>query len=459
MIVLAAVALSATYWAVTGHETILRRDDNARLIEAIAAIQRGSIYDNEDTLLVESRETDAGIVRLYHKPSTFSLIGYYSLRYGAGLVEAAFHDLLNGSDEIRSLKDFVARELLRIPQTGADIQLTVSAEIQEMLVSAMGEYRGAAVVMDARSGALLALASLPGYNPNALDDNWDELTAAPGDPFFHRALQGQYQPGSAILTLWLAAAIQEGVDLSRQFEDADTPVMLGQDTRVICVLEPPARSLSLLEAYIHGCPTPFLELRSQLPAETFDALAQSFALADPIILADFPSPEVFPAADVTEEGASESDQQAIDEALGQGQLTITPLHLTAIMSAIANDGRAPSPRLLNAIREPGSERWIPAAPEDDGQEMISAETALGLRLPLQQAWTTINDGLSANDFVVGAQIAKSRSGESHQIWLYGFVTAAEDAIAFVVLLEDSEDVAGLIAIGNDLVDALLGRRL
>lgn len=456
LIMLIAVALSATYWAVAGQGTILQRDDNARRIEAIARIQRGSIYDHGGQLLAESRNDGEGIVRHYHMPSTFSLVGYYSLRYGAGLAEAAFHDLLNGSDEIRSLDDFVSRELLSIPQAGADVQLTASAELQQMLVSAMGDYRGAAVVMDARSGALLALASLPGYDPNSLDDDWDELASAPGDPFFHRALQGQYQPGSAILTFWLAEAIQAGVNLARRFDEADRPVKLGQDTSVTCVHYPHETDLSILEAFIYGCPSPFLELRLGMPAETFDSLARSFALADPINLVDFPSPEVFPVSEAAQADISDPEQEAIREALGQGQLTIAPLHLTAILSAIANEGRAPSPFVLAAISEPGAERWLPAPSEQHSLEMMTAETALQLRLALQQAWTTISDEDPSNDAIVGAQIAISQSGHGHQTWLYGFVRTEDDAIAFVLLLEDGDIVDPLISIGDDLVDALLG---
>ena len=131
LILLTAVALAAAYWAVSGPDTILQRADNPRQFEALARIRRGSIYDAEGQLLAESRETDSVFLRRYLRPSTYSLVGYYSLRYGTGLTEAAFHDLLNGSDEVRGLDDFISRNLLKLPQTGADIQLTVSAELQD----------------------------------------------------------------------------------------------------------------------------------------------------------------------------------------------------------------------------------------------------------------------------------------------------------------------------------------
>ena len=457
LILLIAVAFAAAYWAVSGPDTILRRADNPRQFEALARIRRGSIYDAEGQLLVESREIDSAVLRRYLRPSTYSLVGYYSLRYGTGLTEAAFHDLLNGSDEVRDLDDFISRNLLKLPQTGADIQLTVSAELQDSVVSAIADRAGAAVVMDARTGALLALVSQPGYDPNTLDDDWDELIAAPGEPFFHRALQGQYQPGSAMYLLWLAEAVDAGVNLDQPYDNADSPLSLDGDTRVECVLEPLSKSLSIVDAYVFGCPAPFLELRSDLSGGTYDDLAGGFAFADQIALSGFPAPEAFLTEGAPADDAGESDLQRIGETLGQGQLTITPLHLTAILAAVASEGGAPSPSVLAAIREPGDQHWRPSALTTTTRQMISAATARGLRGALAQAWATIGGESPTSGVTVGAQIARSQSGESHQTWLYGFVEG-DAATAFVVLVEDGIDTDGVIAIGNDLISALLGHQ-
>lgn len=459
LILLAAVAISAAYWAIIGPDTILQRDDNPRQFEALARIQRGSIYDIDGQLLVESRATDATIVRRYHLPSTYSLVGYYSLRYGAGMAEAAFHDLLHGSDEVRSLDDFISLKLLKVPQTGADIQLTVSARLQDRVVSAFADRAGAAVVMDAHTGAILALVSQPEYDPNSLDDDWDELISATGEPFFHRALQGQYQPGSTMLMLWLAEALRAGVGLGRSFDNADTPVALDGDIRVSCVLEPPGQKLSIFDAYIFACPAPFLELRSLLLAGTLDALGRSFALTDPVVLSGFPAPEEHPSGVEAAEGVGNSNLRMIGETLGQGRLTITPLHLTAILAAVANAGSAPTPYVLAAVREPGDQGWISPAPSDKRREMMSAAAARDLRQALARAWTTLGGELAPDGTNVGAQIARSQSGESRQSWLYGFVESGDDAIAFVVLVEDDVESADLLAIGNELVNALLGRRI
>ena len=143
---LLVIALSATYWAIAGRGSLLRRADNPRRIEALAAIQRGSIYDRDAQLLAETVAGAASLQRRYPRPSAYSAVGYYSLRYGVSNAEAAYDELLSGSGEVRSLGDYIERNLLGAPQTGADIRLSIDAGLQDALASAFGHARGGAVV-------------------------------------------------------------------------------------------------------------------------------------------------------------------------------------------------------------------------------------------------------------------------------------------------------------------------
>src|SRR5690606_29788453 len=96
----AAIALAAGYWAVNGTLSLLQRQDNPRLVEAESAIRRGSIYDSAGNELARSfpvsEDVGAPVQRAYLEPSTYSALGYYSLRYGEIGIEAAFDDLLSG---------------------------------------------------------------------------------------------------------------------------------------------------------------------------------------------------------------------------------------------------------------------------------------------------------------------------------------------------------------------------
>ena len=123
LLLFAAIALAATYWAVAGPYGILQREDNPRLIEAIAQIRRGGIYDRKEQLLVKSVETTGGMRRSYLRPSTFSLVGYYSLRYGSSGAEAAFNQALNGIDSPDNFENYFVQDILNVPPKGEDINL------------------------------------------------------------------------------------------------------------------------------------------------------------------------------------------------------------------------------------------------------------------------------------------------------------------------------------------------
>ncbi len=115
------VTMAAAYWAVIGPDTILQREDNPRIVEAVSAIRRGAIVDRAGVTLAESTLTETGqVVRQYLYPAMNSALGYYSLRYGTDGAENAFDATLTRSastDTSVSLSD----RLLHLPQEGADI--------------------------------------------------------------------------------------------------------------------------------------------------------------------------------------------------------------------------------------------------------------------------------------------------------------------------------------------------
>ncbi len=456
LLLFAAIALAATYWALAGRDSILLRDDNPRLIEAVARIHRGSIYDRQEQLLVESAETNSGMRRSYLRPSTYSLVGYYSLRYGSSGVEAAFNDALIGSKSTETLENYFTREILNVPQKGADLRLTLMADVQDALTLAMRGYRGAAVVMDSKSGAILALASLPAYDPNTLDEDWADLVADEGRPFFNRALQGLYQPGSAMTTLWLADAIQSGYDLSTPFAEPDAPVELEPDLSFKCLFQPPSKEITLIEAFISGCPAPFVNYQATLTGESYARIVEAFSLGEPSTLAGFPVPGAGAIAASEVDEAPESDATRLRDALGQGNLTMTPLQMAAIMSAVAGDGAAPTPYVLSGIRQPGAETWEEKRPEQSARIMLAPDTAAKLRVVFLEAWNKLRGESAPLDRRVGAKFAMSRSGEEAQIWLTGFVTPDErPAVAFVAVLENTDDIEALVGIGQAVTQALL----
>ena len=456
LICLAIVGLSAAYWALAGQHSLLLREDNPRIIEAQRDIVRGGIYDRNARPLAETVRLEDGLARRYLYPSTYSIVGYYSLRYGVGGAESAFDALLSGARPIESIADYFQRKILNQPQIGADIILSLDFEIQDALVRALNGAAGTAIVLDARSGSVLALASQPSFDPNSLDAEWPALIEAEGQPFFNRALQGNYPFGGNMAIIWLAQAIGGGFDLSWRFTGAADPVDLGDGMIADCVIRPRAAELTLGEALTYGCPAPIASYRQTDSAATADAALSPFAFQEPFTLPGYPKPE---SVDFAPNVAGLSPAVlSLRQALGQGDITTTPLHLAAIMAAIANDGLALGPSLLTSSRPPDTDQWQMQPKQLTSRRMMDAETAQILRSVLQDARARLWP-LPQDYPLIGAYIARSFSGEETQLWLNGFVDADEaGALALVVLLEDQEDPSQLLTMGRALFDSFASPR-
>ncbi|MFW5771828.1 MAG: penicillin-binding transpeptidase domain-containing protein [Phototrophicaceae bacterium] len=455
------VAVTTTYWAVTGPETILTREDNPRLVEQQARLLRGQIVDREGEILVNSYAAQGGIaVRDYLYPAMNSALGYYSMRYGTAGAEAAYDIPLSGIDRARDLAARFEESVLHRPPRGTDVRLTFDLAIQQAAAQALGDRAGAVVVMRVPDGAISAMVSQPTYDPNTLNANWEQLAADPGEPFFNRALQGNYQPGGTIYPLLITAALIEQFPVETIFDEADRPVRVAGVT-LTCINEPPADRLTLFDAFTFGCPAPFLEFAQRLGLETVrDALAL-FRPEERPTLPGFitePQPEsiVQPIITPEPEGALPSRLAfGLDDALGQGEFQFTPLELASITAALINRGNIPQPYTLLAVRPPDEKDWQPVLSNTQSTPVTTTENARRLQSLLRQNVVRGTAHAAARDDLdIGGTVAVSYSGETSNVWFAGFVRLdATQGYTVVVLLEDSGDVELAAAIGGDVLAA------
>lgn len=445
LLAFAVVGASAAYWAISGPDTILLREDNPRLVEAETRIIRGDIVDrNGDMLAVSTINENGTVSREYLHTETNGALGYYSLRYGVGGAEAAYDAILRGDDVRPDFTESVTESLLHHPQEGSDIRLTIDLNIQQQVAQAMDGQSGAAVVLAVPSGEVLAMVSLPTYDPNTLDANWERLTAAPGNPFFNRVLQGAYQPGGTMQTLLMATALVTQQPLDTPMERATLPVHVA-NADLTCALRLPLLTLDLREAYAFACPTPFEDLANQIGAAPLQAALDTFLFDQPLTLPRF---VIEPDEDPTAAAAptAVTDDNLIETALGQGQLTVNPLTMAVLASAIVNDGNAAQPYTLLEIRRPDTDAWTTARDPLPTIPVTTADTARQLQDLMRFA---VANGAAQNagrpNVDIGGHAALAYSGDETQAWFVGFATlGGRRGIAVVVVLENSDD-AGLAA--------------
>lgn len=446
------ILLAAAYWAVIGPDTILQRTDNPRLVEEETRLLRGGIYDRNAIALVETDVIEAITTRIYHYPAMSSALGYFSLRYGESGAEAAFNSILRGDDLPQDLTTYFSQGILHQPQQGSDIQMTFDLAIQETLAEAMTGQRGAAVVLAVPGGEVLGMISLPTYDPNMLDEAWESLVEADGNPFFNRPLQGNYQPGGMLQTPLIAAALLDGQSLETSVIDATSPLQL-DDLDLSCAVPLEARALSFRESFTFGCPRAFADLTQRLGPETVNAIFSTFTMSNPPSLSGFVVQPVGTPTSVPTQ-VFVTDDNFLENALGQGQLTITPLQMATIAAAIVNDGNAPQPYTLLATRPPGIIDWTAAPNLHPSTPLTTANTARQIQDMMRLA---VAEGAAQNagrpNIDIGGHAALAYSGDETQAWFIGFATlAGRRGIAIAVVLENSSDAGLASDIGGTVLE-------
>ncbi len=448
------VALSAAYWSVVGAEGLLSREDNPRLIEAEAVLQRGRIFDRQGLLLATTtvNANGQGLRRLYPHPEVAPAVGYYSARFGTSGIEATYDALLRGQIGPSPLNVW-QRKLLHAPAAGGDVRLTLDLRVQQAAAEALDGLAGAVVIATIPDGAIRAIVSAPIFDPNVLDDDWDVLVKAPNAPLLNRVTQGLYQPGGILETPLLATAIAHQASTNTLIPNSTAPLPVNGLT-LTCGVTPPRLPLDLEGAYVYACPSAFAQIITQVTPESIDlAFWRNGLLTAPILaglnteIADSPLPLAFLR-----------DETLIQANLaGQGALTITPLQALEIIAAIANDGNAPRYRLVEATREPGADAWEPVPESGISRAVLTRQTAQSIRTLMQRAAAEGTAAAAAAESahpVIGHAATAYTGPEAQPLqWFIGMVRFEDgSAVAAVVVIEGSEQPAEAARIGGIALD-------
>lgn len=409
------LALAGGYWALAAQEQLRARPDNPRRLLLERRFARGAIYDRNGRALAETRGRPGAYTRHYPYPALSPVLGYVSPFYGLAGVEAAEDAILHGAES-----QTWWQALIGVRPPGRAIRLTLDLRLQTIVDEALGQRAGAVVLLDAVTGEILALASHPGFDSNTLEDDWATLIADPGAPLLNRATFALYQPGGAMQPFFLAAGLQSSIlNLQSPLSEGGNPFESGALV-LPCRSDPPGPVLTPAEAFRHGCPAPFAALGEALGARRLEQLHTDLRL---LTAPDIGLPTL--AANAPDFAA-----EAAALGVGQGSVTVTPLHLALATAAIARRGQLPVPQLLREV-EGSDSRWQAVAGSDNPVAAFTPTAA-------EQVKALMRNGHPA--------IARA-GGEGRTLaWYLGFAPYDDTRYTIAVLLEDG-DVAAAEAIG------------
>ena len=419
------LALMLGRWSLASTD-LTARADNPRQVFAEQLIQRGSILDRNDQVLAESVPLSNTLHRRYPLLAVAPVVGYYSINYGSAGVEEALDRVLRGPVD-------VIDQLLHHRQSGQDVHTTIDAGAQQILAQRLTQP-GAAVVLSIPDGAVLAMASAPTFDPNTLDQNWKALSTDPAAPLLNRVTQGLYQPGGMFETMLLANALEHGVPLTQTIAQANRPVTLGQLT-LRCARSDTSPT-NLAEAYTQACPAPFADLAASLSASDLFSLTQQWKLDVPPHLEIRTSAAPTPTLDL-------STTQALQAyALGQGELTVSPLQMAQVAATLGNNGFMPAPFLVKDVQA------------SDGQWQPYQETSVtpapiidpAVARDLLSAWRVQGNSTG--------QAGAAFSGNRQHAWFIGLAPADQPKYAIAVLLENAARATDAEDMGRGVLEEL-----
>jgi len=239
---------------------------------------------------------------------------------------------------------------------GYTVHLTLDRQLQETAFEALKGKEGTIVALDVHSGAILAMASTPAFDPNAFArgikaDEWSGLIKDQLRPLSNRATQGQYPPGSTFKIVMSIAGLEEGV--IQPDSVIQDPGFYSFGNRSFRDWKKGGHgAVNLHKAIVESCDTYFYQLGPKLGIDRIAKWANAFGLGEKTGIAlDDERSGTIPSTEWKRKRYRQPwfPGETVSVAIGQGYVTVTPLQLANMMAAVANGGKLYRPYVVNKV--------------------------------------------------------------------------------------------------------------
>ena len=415
--------------------------DNAlnrrQLLEELT-VDRGSIRAANGRLLAKSVPARGGTFkRSYPQGSLFAqVVGWsYPARGVPDTGTELQHRtaLLGQGDAVTTTVD----RLIGRKNVGDSLITNLDPAAQQAAMDGLAGRAGSVVALDPRTGAVLAMASSPSFDPA----NLAIAQGDPASPLLNRATQGRYPPGSTFKVVTAVAAIDSGKYTPNSIVDGSSPqtfsgVPLNNDDKISY------GPTSLTNALTNSVNTVFANVASDLGRVTIERYMRRFGFdREPEL--DFPRDQMVPSGAVIGGSVVSPRDDRIDLArlgIGQDKLEVTPLQMAEVASAVANHGVLMKPRIGNRVIDPDGRLQRTIAPEQQSRVM-SRKTAAQVNLMMQQV---VQEGTGTAAALTGIQVAGKTGTAQRDIaagitqpWFIGFAPANAPRVVVAVTIERS----------------------
>ena len=449
LVLFTLLIINVNYIQVVRSDDLRSDSSNTRVLAAEYDRERGAIVVG-GTAVAESLPTDGRLkyLRNYPQGELYAAVtGYHSLIYNNYQLERAENDVLAGSDArltFRRLADmFTGRD-----PAGGDVVLTLDPAVQEAAMAGLEGVTGAVVALDPSSGAILAMASTPSYDPTRLSSHdpadirayWDELEAASPDPRLNRAIGDNYPPGSLFKVIVSAAALEDGRTPETVIPAPDILTLPQTNTQLRNFGNSRCSSSqeqTLIDALTVSCNTAFAQLGIDLGEDRVREMAEAFGL-------DGEGYEI--PLDVAPSGVGDIESAAAlgQTSIGQRDVRMTPLQAALVAATVANDGVQMKPIIVDQVQAPDL-TVIDSTQPEEWREPITADVANQLT---EMMLSVVENGSGRAARIDGVDVA-GKTGTAQvsdevadHTWFMGFAPADDPQIAVAVFVANGGGTGG-----------------
>ena len=426
--------------------------NSARLNKFEEQVVRGRILASDGTILAETIVSEDGTeTRSYPQGSLFAHVAGYSSMGKTGIESLANYYLL--SSHINPLTKAV-NQLTDKKSDGDVVVTTLHTQMQEIAYEALGDRKGAVVAMEPGTGKILAMVSKPAFDPNRIDEQWEEFIN--GDQtealLLNRATQGLYPPGSTFKIITALQYMREHPGAYNEYRFGCDGIYEFQNFTIQCYHKTAHGEEDFEMAFANSCNGAFSSLGQEMDLTSLKNLSEQ-------VLFNREQPLSIPysiSTYVMEDGAK--DWEIAQTVIGQGNTLMTPMHNLMLTSAIANGGMLMQPYLIERVENVNGELVKQFMPAQYGELMVANE-AKGLQILLEKAVTDgTGSALRTDEYTVAGKTgsAEFEKGKETHAWFVGYAPAESPQIAVCVIVEEGGSGGKAAApIARQMFDAYL----
>ena len=477
----AALIVATTYWQTWATAGLADRRDNEIQRVAQFSIKRGLIRAADGTILATNRKKRVAgqtlYFRRYPQHGLFAhIVGYSTQSRSRSGLEASENDYLTGSNaNLHTVLDTTLNRIRGATIKGNDLWLTLRPGAQRVAMEQLAGKCGSVVALDTRTGAVLAAASRPTFDPNLDESNFGAInniraSCSPPAPLLNRATDGLFVPGSIFKVVTSAAALDSGkYTIDSRFVDRGYCIEYGKQVRNFGDMSGPEvfGSVDFSQALEHSINAVFCEIGKTIGAGRILGTSKQFGFyADPPL--ETPGNERSPSG-LYNHGRlfyPENPSTQVDPgrlAFGQERMLTTPLQMAMVAGAVANHGVVMKPYVVGRVTGPGGGVIQRTHPEKYRRAMRTSTANDITRM--MEAVVTGGTGTAAQ--IPGIQVAGKTgtaetggAGTLNTTWFIAFAPANAPRIAIAVVLQNQTGAGGTTAapIAKAVMQALLAGR-